>query len=101
MVPGRAGPVALPRDAPPGQSGDVTATDTAPVSIPEPGYDALAADGAIVRIRPVTAADRPALADLYRRGSEDSRYRRFLSAGYGGLDEELDRLTPPAADEHQ
>ncbi|MBO0867653.1 MAG: GNAT family N-acetyltransferase [Micromonosporaceae bacterium] len=66
-----------------------------------PGYDALAADGAIVRIRRAVATDRPALADLYARGSEQSLYRRFLSAGHRGIDEELDRLTRPADDRHQ
>ena len=67
---------------------------------PDAGYDALAADGAVVRIRPVATADRPALADLYGRGSEQSRYRRFLSAGFGGIEAELDRLTRPADADH-
>jgi acyl-CoA synthetase (NDP forming)/GNAT superfamily N-acetyltransferase len=78
----------------------VTTTDIPPLSIPAPGYDALAADGAIVRIRPVAAADRPALADLYQRASGQSRYRRFLSAGYGGIDEELDRLVRSPGEQH-
>jgi acyl-CoA synthetase (NDP forming)/GNAT superfamily N-acetyltransferase len=64
------------------------------------GYDALAADGTIVRIRPVVPDDRAALADLYARASEDSRYRRFLVGGAVGLAGELDRLTRPAGDRH-
>jgi predicted CoA-binding protein/GNAT superfamily N-acetyltransferase len=64
------------------------------------GYDALAADGAIVRIRPVRPADRDGLADLYRRGSEESRYRRFLCGGPGGVHDEVDRLTRPAGEDH-
>jgi acyl-CoA synthetase (NDP forming)/GNAT superfamily N-acetyltransferase len=67
---------------------------------PDAGYDALAADGAIVRIRPAVAADRQGLAELYGRGSQESRYRRFLSAGFDGLEAELDRLTRPAGTDH-
>ena len=75
---------------------------------PDAGYDALAADGAIVRIRPVAAAaDRAALSDLYHRSGEESRYRRFLAAGAvgsGGEDvrvaREVDRLTRPADERH-
>jgi acyl-CoA synthetase (NDP forming)/GNAT superfamily N-acetyltransferase len=66
-----------------------------------PGYDALAADGAIVRIRRAVAADRPALADLYRRGSEENLYRRFFGLGRHTIDEELDRVTRPPDEEHQ
>jgi acyl-CoA synthetase (NDP forming)/GNAT superfamily N-acetyltransferase len=64
------------------------------------GYDALAADGAIVRIRPVVPGEREALADLYRRSSEESRYRRFLSAGHDDVGAEVDRLTRPADERH-
>src|SRR2546429_2301663 len=64
------------------------------------GHDALAADGAIVRIRTVTATDRPDLAALYERTSDDNLYRRFLSAGRGGIDHEVDRLTRPDDDDH-
>ncbi len=67
---------------------------------PRGGHDALAADGAIVRIRPVVPADRPALADLYGRTSDENLYRRFLCAGRGGIGPELDRLTRPDDGDH-
>jgi acyl-CoA synthetase (NDP forming)/GNAT superfamily N-acetyltransferase len=70
--------------------------------LPEPdrGHDTLAADGAIIRIRPVTAADRPGLAALYERTSDESLYRRFMSGGRAGIPQELDRLTRPPAEDH-
>lgn len=78
----------------------MTTIDIPPVAVPEPGYDALAADGAIVRIRPVAATDRPALTELYEGGSAESLYRRFLCAGDGGVAAEVERLTRPADDQH-
>ena len=63
-------------------------------------HDALAADGAIVRIRAVAPSDRPDLAALYRRTSDENLYRRFLCAGRGGIDHEVDRLTRPDGDDH-
>src|SRR5437868_7129229 len=64
------------------------------------GHDALAADGAIVRIREVAPADRTGLVDLYRRTSDENLYRRFMGAGRGEIDDEVDRLTRPVADDH-
>lgn len=64
------------------------------------GYDALAADGAIVRIRPVAPADRAALSDLYARTSDENLYRRFLSGGRQGVERELARLTREPGDDH-
>ncbi|GIH21109.1 bifunctional acetate--CoA ligase family protein/GNAT family N-acetyltransferase [Rugosimonospora africana] len=78
----------------------MTTTDIPPVADPEPGYDALAADGAIVRIRPVTTTDGPALAELYYGGTAESLYRRFLCAGHGGVAAEVERLIRPADDQH-
>src|SRR2546423_3184566 len=63
-------------------------------------HDALAADGAIVRIRTVAPSDRDDLAALYRRTSDENLYRRFLSAGRRGIDQEVDRLTRPDAEDH-
>src|SRR6266699_1965298 len=60
------------------------------------GVDALAADGGIVRIQPVTAADACGLAELYRRGSADSlRMRFFVVPGPMTLDAEVTRLIRP------
>jgi acyl-CoA synthetase (NDP forming)/RimJ/RimL family protein N-acetyltransferase len=64
-----------------------------------PGTDALTMDGAIVRLRPVSADDAAALADLHRRGSAESlRLRFFGSAGAAVIDQEVLRLlrTPDA-----
>src|SRR2546423_2372051 len=63
-------------------------------------HDALAADGAIVRIRTVAPSDRDDLAALYRRTSDENLYRRFLSAGRRGIDHEIDRLTRPDGEDH-
>src|SRR6266508_2729661 len=68
------------------------------------GHDALAADGAIVRlraVRPGDPGDRADLADLYRRTSDDNLYRRFMGAGRSGIGHELDRLSRPGDDDHQ
>jgi acyl-CoA synthetase (NDP forming)/GNAT superfamily N-acetyltransferase len=64
------------------------------------GHDALTADGAIVRIRPVTADDRTALAELYERASDENLYRRFMSGGRTGIGHEVDRLTRPPGPDH-
>ena len=63
--------------------------------------DALAADGAIVRLRPVAATDTDGLTELYRKGSADSlRLRFFGSPGEHVIDGEVARLVRPLADDH-
>src|SRR6266545_995112 len=60
------------------------------------GHDALAADGAIVRlraVRPGDPGDRADLADLYRRTSDDNLYRRVIGVA------SYERLSDPAAAE--
>jgi len=65
------------------------------------GTDALAADGGIVRLRPVTPTDASALAALHDRGSPDSLRLRFFGVpGQSVLAEEVERLVRPAADDH-
>ena len=60
--------------------------------------DALTADGAIVTIRPVAEADRPALADLFNRASPTSLRLRFFSPpGPAAVANEVNRLTRPAS----
>ena len=78
----------------------VDGTRASPAGRSDHGHDALAADGGIVRIREVTSADRPDLADLHERTSDENLYRRFLGSGRGGIDRELDRLTRPPGREH-
>ncbi|WP_327004378.1 acetate--CoA ligase family protein [Dactylosporangium sp. NBC_01737] len=61
--------------------------------------DCLTADGRVVRVRAVTAADMPALLALHEGTSAQNRYLRFFSAG-AGLDAEVRRLTRPADEQH-
>jgi acyl-CoA synthetase (NDP forming)/GNAT superfamily N-acetyltransferase len=61
--------------------------------------DVLTSRGAVVRIRPVTAADGAVLLALHERISERSRYLRFFS-GAPSLPGEVDRLVRPNDDKH-
>ncbi|GAB3837852.1 hypothetical protein GCM10027610_040680 [Dactylosporangium cerinum] len=61
--------------------------------------DCLTADGRVVRVRPVTTSDMPALLALHEGMSAQNRYLRFFSAG-AGLDAEVRRLTRPADEQH-
>jgi hypothetical protein len=49
-----------------------------PAAVRETGWDALATDGRIVRVRPVRSDDVAALTDLHARLSDRSRYLRSL-----------------------
>ena len=71
----------------------VAAMDTA-------GYDALAADGRIVGIRPVTERDRDGLLRLYGRASDQSLYLRFFAHGRGSVGREVARLIRPPGRDH-
>jgi acyl-CoA synthetase (NDP forming)/GNAT superfamily N-acetyltransferase len=63
--------------------------------------DALAADGQILRLRPVSGSDADGLAALYRHGSADSlRLRFFGTPGDHAIDTEVARLVRPPADDH-
>ncbi|MEU8003633.1 GNAT family N-acetyltransferase [Catellatospora sp. NPDC049111] len=63
--------------------------------------DALTAEGQIVRIRPVTAADAAGLEALYHGGSVDSlRMRFFVVPGDATLKAEIDRLCRPPSGTH-
>lgn len=64
------------------------------------GTDVLAADGAVIRIRPVAAEDGPALVALHERASDDTLYRRFLATGHHPIAGEVARLIRPAAADH-
>jgi acyl-CoA synthetase (NDP forming)/GNAT superfamily N-acetyltransferase len=69
---------------------------------PEPsGVDALAADGGIIRLRPVSLEDATGLAGLHARGSADSLRQRFFGApGAATLAAEVTRLLRPPAPDH-
>lgn len=65
------------------------------------GVDALAADGGIIRLRPVSSDDAAGLADLHARGSADSlRHRFFATPGAAALAAEVARLLRPPAPDH-
>lgn len=61
-------------------------TSSLPATVPTPGWDALLADGGVVRIRPVTAADEDRLRALHSTASGRSVYLRYfgLSRWAGG-----------------
>jgi acyl-CoA synthetase (NDP forming)/GNAT superfamily N-acetyltransferase len=66
-----------------------------------PAVDALTADGAIVRIRTVTAEDTGAIEALFRRGSTTSLHLRFFSTPTPRqLAAEVQRLTRPLSPVH-
>jgi acyl-CoA synthetase (NDP forming)/GNAT superfamily N-acetyltransferase len=65
-----------------------------------PAFDAITADGGIVRIRPATAEDAAGLRRLHLTASEESLYRRFFVGGHAGVDAEVARLIRPAAPDH-
>ncbi|NJC72448.1 GNAT family N-acetyltransferase [Planosporangium thailandense] len=64
-------------------------------------HDALAADGRVVRIRPVEPQDATALRALYDNAGDHSLYLRFFTSGRGQIDAEVRRLTRPAAPDHR
>ncbi|MEV4346471.1 GNAT family N-acetyltransferase [Actinoplanes sp. NPDC049596] len=72
-----------------------------PADIDLGAADALAADGGIITIRPVSPEDRPALTALYTGASPESlRLRFFAMPGPGTLAAEVDRLVRPENDRH-
>jgi acyl-CoA synthetase (NDP forming)/L-amino acid N-acyltransferase YncA len=64
-----------------------------PTSHPAAGWDALASDGSVVRIRPIRAEDEPALRALNHRVSDRSIYLRFFAFDRSGADEHVRHLT--------
>jgi acyl-CoA synthetase (NDP forming)/GNAT superfamily N-acetyltransferase len=79
----------------------VTTTSVPDISDAAERVDALAADGAIIAIRPVVAADAPALQALYQRGTLASLRSRFFSVpGHDTVPREVARLTRPASRDH-
>jgi acyl-CoA synthetase (NDP forming)/GNAT superfamily N-acetyltransferase len=64
------------------------------------GVDAVAADGRVVRIRPVRADDAAELSALYARAGAETLYRRFFVHGRGGIPAEVASLTRPPASDH-
>lgn len=58
----------------------------------EPGFDAVLADGRIVRIRPVRREDAEALRALHRRASDESIYLRFFGMDRAGAERYVENL---------
>jgi acyl-CoA synthetase (NDP forming)/GNAT superfamily N-acetyltransferase len=67
---------------------------------PDGGIDVLTADGAVIRIRPVSPADAGTLIDLHERASDDALYRRFLATGHHPIAGEVARLIRPPDIDH-
>ncbi|MGC9669774.1 GNAT family N-acetyltransferase [Planosporangium sp. 12N6] len=68
---------------------------------PAQAHDALAADGRVVRIRPVDPQDATALRALYDNANDRSLYLRFFASGRRQIDAEVRRLTRPTAPDHR
>ncbi|NUR98743.1 MAG: GNAT family N-acetyltransferase, partial [Kribbellaceae bacterium] len=60
---------------------------TQPVVQPGSGWDVLASDGSVVRIRPVCPGDEPALDAMNARVSDESIYLRFFGISRKAADE--------------
>ncbi|WP_329000921.1 GNAT family N-acetyltransferase [Kribbella sp. NBC_00709] len=58
-----------------------------PGTSPGTGWDVLAADGSVVRIRPIRLDDEPALAAMNQRVSDESIYLRFFGINRGMADD--------------
>ncbi|MDX6249006.1 MAG: hypothetical protein QOF10_2366 [Kribbellaceae bacterium] len=56
------------------------------------GWDALASDGSVVRIRPIRAEDEPALDELNHRVSDRTIYLRFFAISRAAADEHTHHL---------
>lgn len=70
-------------------------------AIADGGTDALAADGGVIRIRPVRSTDSGALTHLHEYASKESLYRRFVShAGHYTIAAEVTRLVREPGDSH-
>jgi len=69
----------------PGQ-GPVVAGSASHPALPDAGWDALAADGSVVRIRPIGAGDEAALKAMNQRLSDRSVYLRFFALDRRGAD---------------
>jgi acyl-CoA synthetase (NDP forming)/GNAT superfamily N-acetyltransferase len=65
-----------------------------------PAFDAVAADGGIVRIRPVATGDADGLRELHLSASDQSLYRRFFVGGRASVEGEVARLVRPAGPDH-
>jgi acyl-CoA synthetase (NDP forming)/GNAT superfamily N-acetyltransferase len=62
--------------------------------------DALLTDAGIVRIRTVQPSDAPALRLLHKGVSTDTLYLRFFSMSRAVVEEEIQALTRPPAEDH-
>ena len=75
----------------PGQ-GRAAAGTASHLALPDAGWDALAADGSVVRIRSIRADDEAPLKAMNQRLSDRSVYLRFFSLNRRGADEHAHHL---------
>ena len=68
---------------------------------PDSGRDAVLPDGRVVRIRPVTPEDGPALRALHEGASGQSVYHRFFTRSREMVDRYVDRISAGAEDGHR
>jgi acyl-CoA synthetase (NDP forming)/RimJ/RimL family protein N-acetyltransferase len=103
IVAGVDGSPSARRDPPHGLPGGGGAPANAVDRHPGAGeaHDTLAADGRIVRLRPVDERDADALRTLYDNADERSLYLRFFATGRNQIEREVRRLVRPAAPDHR
>jgi len=75
----------------------VTVTEQDPGAV---GWDALAMDGSVVRLRPVRPEDEDALKALNHRVSDRSIYLRFFALDRRGADAQAHHLAAPQVGDH-
>ena len=71
------------------------------MSHPYAGCDAVLADGRVLRMRPVTPEDGPALRALHRGASGQSIQQRFFNRSRAAADRYVDRVCAGAGDGHR
>jgi acyl-CoA synthetase (NDP forming)/GNAT superfamily N-acetyltransferase len=78
---------------------DVTTSPPSPASA-DAGWEGLAADGGIIRIRPAAVADEEALHELCRLSSDRTLFLRFFAINRRVADRYLTSLARPSDDDH-
>ena len=89
--------------ADPPEGGSVEGESSVPphvAPLDDPGCEALAANGAVVRLRTIRPSDADGLRALNARSSDHSLYLRFFGSSRISADRYVDRLVRPAGEDH-
>jgi acyl-CoA synthetase (NDP forming)/GNAT superfamily N-acetyltransferase len=79
---------------------DDATTSAPPAAGADPGWEGLAADGGIVRIRPASVGDEDALHELCLVSSDRTLFLRFFSINRRAADRYLTSMARPSDDDH-